>query len=161
MTETWKTIEKCPLYEVSTLGKVRNRRTLRILSQQIQGSGNAIVCVSNKGKIKTYSVNRLVLETFKPVPNMDNLNIKYVNGVKTDNSVDNLEWTKDRTTYTMRPLELKELKNVMSKIMDKVIDDWYYKYFIDESKHKKPLINNIMEYAVNNPDDLLETRCQQ
>jgi hypothetical protein len=134
MKETWKTIEKCPLYEVSTLGRVRNRRTLRILAQQIQGSGNAIVCMSNRGKIKTYSVNRLVLEAFKPAPNMDSLNIKYLNGIKSDNNIENLDWTLERMAYTLKPNELKELKNTINKYIDKILDEWYYKYFRDDAK---------------------------
>lgn len=134
MKEEWKKIDKFPLYEVSTLGRVRNRRTLRILAQQIQGSGNAIVCLSNKGKIRTYSVNRLLLETYKPVDNMDALNVMYKDGIKSNNTIDNLDWTTEKVAYTIRPNELKDLKNLIYKHIDKVLDEWYYKYYGAEAE---------------------------
>jgi len=134
MIEEWKKIEKFPLYDVSTLGRVRNRKTLRILSQQVQGSGNTIVCLSNKGKIRTYSINRLMLETFKPVEGMESLNIKYKDGMKYNNVIDNLEWTQEKIIYAIKPNELKELKNAMNKYIDKVLDEWYFKYYGDEAR---------------------------
>ncbi len=134
MTEEWKKIEKFPLYDVSTLGRVRNRKTLRILAQQVQGSGNTIVCLSNKGKIRTYSVNRLMLETFKPVEGMESMNIKYKDGMKYNNVIDNLEWTQEKIVYAIKPNELKELKNAMNKYIDKVLDEWYFKYYGNEAK---------------------------
>ena len=134
MTEEWKKIEKFPLYDVSTLGRVRNRKTLRILAQQVQGSGNTIVCLSNKGKIRTYSVNRLMLETFKPVEGMESMNIKYKDGMKYNNVIDNLEWTQEKIVYAIKPNELKELKNAMNKYIDKVLDEWYFKYYGNEAR---------------------------
>lgn len=134
MTEEWKKIDKFPLYDVSTLGRVRNRKTLRILAQQVQGSGNTIVCLSNRGKIRTYSVNRLMLETFKPIEGMDTMNVKYKDGLKYNNVLDNLEWTKEKIVYTIKPNELKELKNAMNKYIDKLLDEWYFKYYGNEAR---------------------------
>lgn len=134
MTEEWKKIDKFPLYDVSTLGRVRNRKTLRILAQQVQGSGNTIVCLSNRGKIRTYSVNRLMLETFKPIEGMDAMNVKYKDGLKYNNVLDNLEWTKEKIVYTIKPNELKELKNAMNKYIDKLLDEWYFKYYGNEAR---------------------------
>lgn len=129
MTEEWKVIQTCPLYEVSNIGRVRNRGTLRILHQTIQSSGNAIVCLSNKGSIKTYSVCRLIMEAFMPCDNMKQLCIVYKDGNKSNNSLDNLEW---RESYTINkvamPNEIKELKNSIILSVNKAIDEWCKKY---------------------------------
>lgn len=37
-------------------------------------------------------IHRLVMCTFRPVPNMINLQVNHINGKKTDNDIDNLEW---------------------------------------------------------------------
>lgn len=41
---------------------------------------------------KTYRVHRLVLMAFKPVENMDNLEVNHIDGDKKNNRLDNLEW---------------------------------------------------------------------
>lgn len=46
-----------------------------------------------KGKQHAYSVHRLVLENYNPIENMENLQVNHINGDKTDNSIQNLEWT--------------------------------------------------------------------
>lgn len=44
------------------------------------------------GKKKTFRVHRLVLMSFKPITNMDNLQVNHIDGNKKNNSLDNLEW---------------------------------------------------------------------
>lgn len=41
---------------------------------------------------KTYRAHRLVLMAFKPVENMDNLEVNHIDGDKKNNRLDNLEW---------------------------------------------------------------------
>ena len=50
------------------------------------------VCLSENGKTKRYLVHRLILSSFKPVENMDKLDVNHINGDKTDNRLSNLEW---------------------------------------------------------------------
>ena len=75
-----------------------------------------------------------MLETFKPVEGMESLNIKYKDGMKYNNVIDNLEWTQEKIIYAIKPNELKELKNAMNKYIDKVLDEWYFKYYGDEAR---------------------------
>ena len=128
MEEQWKKIESCPLYAVSTMGRVKNRATNRILTQSIQSSGNAIVCLSNNGRVKTYSVCRLMMEAFKPVDDMDNMVVKHKDANKCNNSLDNLEWSNNNKYYTRKPNEVNELKQTIKSYIDKAIEDWYKKY---------------------------------
>jgi hypothetical protein len=41
---------------------------------------------------KTLQVHRIVLKTFNPVFNMENLTVNHKDGIKYNNHVDNLEW---------------------------------------------------------------------
>lgn len=43
------------------------------------------------GKKKTYRAHRLVLMAFKPIDNMDKLEVNHINGNKKDNRLENLE----------------------------------------------------------------------
>ena len=131
MEEQWKTISKSPNYLISTLGRVRNKRTLRLLNQSFQKSGNAIVCLSDGGRIKTYSVNRLMLEAFKPCEGSDSMSVLYKDGIKGNNTIENLEWGEQKMTYNTTPTEFKDLTNMLHKYIDKAINEWFAKYGLE------------------------------
>lgn len=85
----WKKIREYPRYEVSDSGSIRNVETGKILKQQ-ENLGYKTVMLSN-GKQKRYLVHRIVGKAF--ISNPDNLpEINHVNGCKSDNRVENLEW---------------------------------------------------------------------
>ena len=95
-TEVWKPIEGYENYEVSSLGRVRSlcndkTRKEKVLRQHNNGHGYLIVNLCKNGKMKSYKVHRLVAQTF--LPNPENLPIiNHKNEIKTDNSVENLEF---------------------------------------------------------------------
>ena len=88
--EFWKPISKYENYEVSNLGKVKNKNTGRILRSANKG-GYCVVGLSLNSKIKTCQVHRLVALAFIPNPeNKAHVNHKDKNGL--NNRVENLEW---------------------------------------------------------------------
>lgn len=77
-------------YLVSKDGQVYSIRNKRILKQFIS-CGYAQVELNVKGKASKRLVHRLVAETY--IPNTQKLEqVNHINGVKTDNRVENLEW---------------------------------------------------------------------
>lgn len=50
-----------------------------------------IVLQTNQGR-KTFQLHRLVLETFNPVDNCENLEVNHIDGDKSNNNLSNLEW---------------------------------------------------------------------
>lgn len=94
MIEVYKTIEDYPNYEVSNLGNVRNIKTGRVLRPSMNKGGYQYVglCLNRKSKI--HLIHRLVATAF--IPNLnDKRTVNHINGIKTDNRVENLEWTTD------------------------------------------------------------------
>lgn len=90
MKEQWRDIPNYPNYEVSDKGNVRNKKTGRFLKPQlIKGYPRVVIC--NKGYTHPITIHRLVADIFYEGDHTG-LQVNHIDGVKTNNSVDNLEW---------------------------------------------------------------------
>ena len=91
--EKWKDIAGYKgLYQVSNTGNIRRlyRNGFKSLKTSRQGNGYYHVILRICGKSKIHLVHRLVLSAFKPIDNAKEVN--HVNGNKSDNCLNNLEW---------------------------------------------------------------------
>lgn len=94
--EIWKPVAGYENYEVSNLGNVKSlnyKRTgkERILKPGKNRKGYLFVFLCRNGKMKYFSVHRLVAEAF--IPNSEGFEqINHKDEVKTNNCVENLEW---------------------------------------------------------------------
>lgn len=94
MEETYKTIKDYPNYEVSSGGRVRNTKTGRVLRPSLNTGGYQHVGLPTNGKPKSHYIHRLVASAF--IPNPENKRtVNHIDGDKTNNRVDNLEWCDD------------------------------------------------------------------
>lgn len=105
MEEIWKPIKGYEgHYEISSIGRVKSIKRMsegtgrscrslseRMLSITLFRNGYEKVMLRKNGKDKCYRVHRLVAESFIDNPN-GFLEVNHKNEIKTDNSVDNLEW---------------------------------------------------------------------
>ena len=91
--EMWKPIENYKgLYLVSSLGRVMNAKTGRILKPQKNERGYIKVELCKDGKSKLYSLHRLVLIAFVGyVEGKDQ--VRHIDGDKSNCELDNLEWS--------------------------------------------------------------------
>ena len=98
MSELWKPIDGFPRYEVSNLGRVRSnqRTTPHVLATPLSKKGYPTVCLRHKRKQANLLVHRLVLTAFKGVC-PESHECRHLDGDKTNNCVDNLEWSTHKT----------------------------------------------------------------
>lgn len=103
--EEWKSINGYEgYYEVSTLGRIKRLPTIikykkcglrnypgKIFVQELSSDGYLRVVLCKKNKKKRFMSHRLVAESF--IPNLRNCRyVNHINGNKSDNRVENLEW---------------------------------------------------------------------
>ena len=147
--ERWKYNKNYKIY-VSTFGnfKDENKKDIKIL---INSGGYC--SIATKNGIKT--AHRLVLETFKPVRDMENLTVDHLNHNKRDNSISNLEWvTKEinleRANQDLIKLDLEKSKIKAGQLIFNNIED-AVKWVIDSTGVKS-----------NNPDpDKIKRKIQK
>lgn len=75
-------------YEVSNLGRVRNRRTKIIQKGTINSEGYHIVSIGNKN----YRTHRVILQSWDPREDYQDLTVDHINGQRSDNRLENLRW---------------------------------------------------------------------
>lgn len=93
MEEIFKVIEGHPDYEISNLGRIKSKRRKKhiIMSLVLDPEGYQRIRMMEFNTQYTRKVHRLVAQAF--LPNLSNLaEVNHINGVKTDNRVENLEW---------------------------------------------------------------------
>lgn len=74
-------------------GHIYSEHLGRCISEFTDKDGYKKVRLSNgDGSRKVFSVHRLILETFQPNENSNNLQVNHIDGNKTNNCVSNLEW---------------------------------------------------------------------
>lgn len=87
--------EKCihyPGYSVDTLGNVYGKRG-QILKYSKNHGGYTIVNLMISSKRIGKAIHTIVAEQFLPKQDNSLSQVNHKNGIKTDNRIDNLEWT--------------------------------------------------------------------
>ncbi len=97
MKETWKPIKGYEnRYEISNFGRVKSLKRVtvpkdNILTNIIATTGYYVINIRKDKRMHQYFVHRLVAKAF--VVNTDNKReVNHIDGIKTNNKVDNLEW---------------------------------------------------------------------
>lgn len=105
MIEIWKMSSIAKGYEVSNTGSVRNSRTKKVLKPVMRNNYPSIVIkpASKSRKSVSYTIHKLVATEFISNPN-NYPQINHINGKKSDNRIENLEWVtaKGNTEHAIR-----------------------------------------------------------
>ena len=112
MKEIWKDIKGYEgLYQISNEGRVKSLKRMnvtkeRMMNVNIESSGYARTNLYINGNEYAKRIHRLVAEHFlDPVEGKDQ--VGHINGIKTDNRVENLIWS-ERGDNLRRILKLKK-----------------------------------------------------
>ena len=90
MEEIWKD-SSVQNYEVSNLGRIRNKKTLHVLALDKEEKGYRRLSLKIKGVKKHFAVHRLVAIAFIPNPE-HKPQIDHIDGDKSNNCISNLRW---------------------------------------------------------------------
>ena len=120
--EIWKDIPNYIGYQASNTGKIRNKNYnnqgfTKELKPIIQKTGYYMVNLSGKVLL----LHRVIADTFIPNPN-NYPQVNHINGIKTDNSVDNLEWC--TCSYNLKEAYKNKLKVATSNHLKKKINQY-------------------------------------
>ena len=105
--ENFITITQCPDYEISNLGRIRNKKTQKILKQSIIKGGYKVVTL----KQKTFYVHKLLGIAFIQNP-LNKLCIDHINNDKLDNNLLNLRWVTYNENNQNRSLSKNNLLGI-------------------------------------------------
>lgn len=93
MQEEWKNIKEASNYEVSNLGNVRNKTTLKILKGRLSKSGylQVSIKINETNKFSNRYIHRLVAQYWVENPK-NKKEVNHKDGNKENNIFSNLEW---------------------------------------------------------------------
>lgn len=93
--EEWKNIPFAPGYAVSNTGKVKSYKRKIPIERKLSSYSNGYLFVALRvdNKSVNYLVHRLVMMVFKPIDNMEDMEVNHIDCDRTNNNLDNLEWT--------------------------------------------------------------------
>ena len=113
--EIWVQTYYSKIYEVSNLGRVRNKTNKILLNGYVNKDGYVIYSLEDKG----YFAHRLVLQSFQPIDDFEEMTVDHINGIKTDNSLKNLRWLSIEDNVAMMIIHRKDLNKELTRLIQK------------------------------------------
>lgn len=129
-SEVWKEIEIVPEYEISNLGRVRNRSTQYILRPIGDKDGYLRLLLRNKGSkgTNTVIIHQFVAEYFLGEKDNEELVVNHINEIKQDNKNENLEWVtvQENTNHGTRNKKVSKALSEPIILVSKAGDRFYF-----------------------------------
>lgn len=95
ISKLYPNIKDC--YYINDLGEIYNKNTGNFISKKTETDGYVRVSLMKKSGGTTYiQYHRLLMMAFKPVENMEKLQVNHIDGNKSNNCFENLEWVTDK-----------------------------------------------------------------
>lgn len=91
-TEEWIPVAGFPRYEVSNMGRFRNKSTGQHLSGSRSNNGYIHIGLTKDGHQITKLAHRLVAQSWLEKPSPAHSDVNHANKIRSDNRISNLEW---------------------------------------------------------------------
>ena len=114
--EIWKQYPHQTEWEFSNLGNVRNSKTKKYYGEG-QKTTQGYRKIDLGGKV--IMVHRGVMETFQPIENPGYYVVDHINGIRSDNNVENLRWVLQCANAQFADENNTEMKEILAKIVQK------------------------------------------
>lgn len=116
--EDWEPINLNGLsnYEVSNKGRVRNKKTGRILKGAPDQNGEQIVSLTENGVKRSYRIKKLVAEAFMESPRVDYPVLSYRDGDKHNIDSNNLEYISTAESVRRTFRNGRKQRHIMKKV---------------------------------------------
>lgn len=112
--EKWINTFQSINYEVSNFGRVRHKKTKVILKGT--NTNNYIqVSLDNKN----YNLHRVVLQSWNPIDNYEEMTVDHINGIRTDNRLENLRWCSSEKNTLYMLMNRKEITTETTRLINK------------------------------------------
>lgn len=111
--EEWKRCYDLPDYLISTMGRIKKDG---VFYKGVLNNGYLYLNLPNK---KKYRIHRLVLNTFQTNINANNLVVDHINGIKTDNRLENLRWATNEENIKLNFENRKPFDKEITRLLEK------------------------------------------
>lgn len=112
--EIWVSAFDSPRHEVSNLGRVRVKKTKKLIHGTLMPDG---YLTSELIKDKRFRIHRLVLQSFNPIQDYQNYTVDHINGIRTDNRLENLRWMTNEENVLAMMGQRAELNKELTRII--------------------------------------------
>ena len=103
-------------YEVSNLGRFRNKQSKIIYEGTIANSGYQKVFIHSR----PFLLHRLIMQSFNPIKNPDTWTVDHINGIRTENRLENLRWASGEENTLFMMQNRAELNKELTRIINKM-----------------------------------------
>lgn len=113
--EIWKETFCSSAHEISNLGRLRRKTTKRLIPGNLH---NGYLFTELTGGRKL-AIHRIVKQTFEPIENFDSMAVDHINGIRTDNRLENSRWATDEENTALMLKNRTEITKETTRLIQK------------------------------------------